>query len=65
MQKSMSKTYGNLSENIPQNHAKTRPKINDKSMKFWNLRFFVFSEEYNVKVVFSHDQGYQNSIEDP
>ena len=52
-------------EKCSQNHAKTRPKINDKSMKFWNLRFLVFSEEYNVKVVFSHDQGYQNSIEDP
>ena len=47
------------------NDAKTRSKIYDKSMKFWNLRFLVFSEEYNVKVVFSHDQGYQNSIEDP
>ena len=47
------------------NDAKTRSKINDKSVNFWNLRFLVFSEEYNVKVVFSHDQGYQNSIEDP
>ena len=45
-----------------QNHAKTRPKINDKSMKFWNLRFLVFCEEYNVKIVFSHDQGSQKSI---
>ena len=45
-----------------QNHAKTRSKINDKSMKCWNLRFLVFSEEYNVKIVFSHDQGSQKSI---
>ena len=45
-----------------QNHAKTRSKINDKSMKCWNLRFLVFSEEYNVKIVFSHDQGSQKSL---
>ena len=47
------------------NDAKTRSKINDKSVKFWNLRFFVFREEYNVKIVFLHDQGYQNSFENP
>ena len=45
------------------NNAKTRSKINDKSVNFWNLRFLVFSEEYNVKIVFLHDQGYQNSFE--
>ena len=44
------------------NDAKTRSKINDKSMKIWNLRFLVFCEEYNVKIVFLHDQGYQKSI---
>ena len=48
-----------------QNDAKTMCEINDKSMNFRNLRFLVFCEEYNVKIVFSHDQGYQNSIEDP
>ena len=45
-----------------QNDAKTTSKINDKSMKFRNLRFLVFCEEYNVKIVFLHDQGYQKSI---
>ena len=45
------------------NDAKTRSKINDKSVKFWNLRFLVFSEEYNVKIVFLHDQGNQNAFE--
>ena len=44
------------------NDAKTRTKIDDKSMKFQNLRFLDFCEEYNVKLVFSHDQGYQKSI---
>ena len=32
-------------------------------MDFRNLRFLVFCEEYNVKIVFLHDQGCQNSIE--
>ena len=45
-----------------QNDAKTRSKIDDKSMKFQNLRFLDFCEEYNVKIVFLHDQGYQKSI---
>ena len=45
-----------------QNHVKTRPKINDNSMNSWKLRFLVFCEEYNVKIVFSHDQGSQKSI---
>ena len=45
-----------------QNDAKTMSNIDDKSMKFRNLRFLVFCEEYNVKIVFLHDQGYQKSI---
>ena len=45
-----------------QNHAKTRPKINNNSRKFWNLRFLVFCEEYNVQIVFLHDQEYQKSM---
>ena len=45
-----------------QNDAKTMSKIHDKSMNFQNLRFLDFCEEYNVKIVFSHDQGYQKSI---
>ena len=45
-----------------QNDAKTRSKIDDKSMNFQNLRFLDFCEEYNVKIVFSHDQGSQKSI---
>ena len=46
-----------------QNDAKTTSKINDKSMKFRNLRFLVFGEEYNVNIVFLHDQGYQKSVQ--
>ena len=45
------------------NDAKTRFKINAKSMKCQNLRFLVFCKDYNVKIVFLHDQGCQNSIE--
>ena len=45
-----------------QKDPKTMSKINDESMKFQNLRFLVFCEEYNVKIVFLHDQGYQESI---
>ena len=52
-------------EKSSQNGAKIIFKIDDKSMKFGNLRFLVFSEEYNVKIVFLHDQGYQNSFENP
>ena len=47
-----------------QNDAKTRSKINDKSRIFRNLRFLFFCEEYNVKLVFSHDQWDQKSIVD-
>ena len=45
-----------------QNDTKTRSKIHDKSMNFQTLRFLDFCEEYNVKLVFSHDQRYQKSI---
>ena len=45
-----------------QNDAKTMSKIDDKSMKCRNLRFLVFREEYNVKIVFLHDQWYQEFI---
>ena len=43
-----------------QNDAKMDAKIIEKSMRFRNLRFLVFCKEYNVKIVFLHDQGYQN-----
>ena len=48
-----------------QNDAKTRSKIYHKSITFQNLRFLDFCEEYNVKIVFSHDRGYQKSFENP
>ena len=41
------------------NDAKMRSQIDDKSMNFRNLRFLDFCEEYNVKIVFLHDQGWQ------
>ena len=37
-------------------------EIDDKSMKIRNLRFLVFCEEYNVKIVFLHDQGCQKCL---
>ena len=49
--------------NCSQHDTKTVSNIDDKSMKFRNLRFLVFCQEYNVKIVFLHDQGCQNSIE--
>ena len=44
------------------NDAKTRSTINSKSTIFQNLRFLVFFERYNVKIVFLHAQGYQKYI---
>ena len=44
-------------------YAEIDVKIDDKSMRFRNLRFLDFCEEYNVKLLFSHDQGHQKSIE--
>ena len=43
-----------------QNDAKMDAKIDEKTVRFRNLRFLVFYREYNVKIVFLHDQGYQN-----
>ena len=48
-----------------QNDAKPMAEIDDKSMNVRNLRFLVFCEGYNVKIVFLHDQGYQKSFENP
>ena len=45
-----------------ENDAKTRCKIDDKSMNFRNLRFLDFCEEYNVKIIFLRDLGHQKSI---
>ena len=47
-----------------QNDAKTMSKIDDKSMKFRKLRFLVFCEEYNVKIVFSHGREHPDSSRD-
>ena len=43
-------------------YAEIDVKIDDKSMRFRNLRFLDFCEEYNVKLLLSHDQGHQKSI---
>ena len=43
-------------------YAEIDVKIDDKSMRFRNLRFLDFCEEYNVKLFFLHDQGDQESI---
>ena len=43
-----------------QNDAKTVSEIDDKSMKIQNLRFLVFREEYNVKIVFYMIRGTRN-----
>ena len=36
--------------------------IDEKTMRFRNLRFLVFYKEYNVKIVFLHDQACRKSI---
>ena len=45
-----------------QNDAKMDAKIDEKTMRFRNLRFLVFYKEYNVKIVFLHDQACRKSI---
>ena len=46
---------------IQKSGAKMGSKINEKASRFWNLRLLDFCREYNVKIVFLHDQGYQKS----
>ena len=48
-----------------QNDAKMDAKIDEKSIRFPNLRFLGFCREYNVKIVFLHDQGCQKSTKNP
>ena len=44
-----------------QNHAKTIPKIDDKSMTFWNLRFLVFfAKSITLKSFFHMIRGTRN-----
>ena len=40
-----------------QNDAKIDAKFCEKSIQFGNLRILGFCKEYNVKIVFLHDQG--------
>ena len=44
-----------------ENGAKMGSKIHEKTSRFRNLRFIGFCREYNVKIVFLHDQGCQKS----
>ena len=48
-----------------QKAPKMDAEIDDKSMWFRNLRFLCFCREYNVKIVFLHEQGYQKSTKNP
>ena len=45
-----------------QNDAKMDAKIDEKTMRFRNLRFLVFYKESNVQIVFLHDQACRKSI---
>ena len=56
-EKVMNKTWKSM-ENEPQND----PGNNEKSMRFRTPRFLVFCQEYNVKIVFSHDPRYPKCI---
>ena len=60
-----SKFHTNIDDEQIKYYAKTRSKIDDKSMNSQNLRFLDFCEEYNVNIVFSHDQGYLKFIKNP
>ena len=40
-----------------QTDAKMDAKMEENSMRFWNLRFLVFCIEYNVQIVFLHANG--------
>ena len=45
-----------------QNDAKMDAKIDEKTMRFRNLRFLDFYKGSNVKIVFLHDQACQKSV---
>ena len=45
----------------PQIYVEICAQIDDKSMRFRNLRFLDFCEEYNVKLLFLHVQGERKS----
>ena len=62
IQKSMLKKVRKLVGKLSENGAKMGSKIDEKASRFRNLRFIGFCREYNVKIVFLHDQGYQKSI---
>ena len=38
--------------------CKVDTEIYEKMLRFRNSEFLVFGREYNVKIVFLHDQGY-------
>ena len=38
--------------------CKVDTEIYEKMLRFRNSQFLVFGREYNVKIVFLHDQGY-------
>ena len=46
-----------------QNDTKTEAEIDEKTMRFPNLRFLCFYREYNVKIVFLHEQRSQKQIQ--
>ena len=58
MQKSMPKKRQKLCQKASKMTAKWLTNRRD----FGTWRFVVFDEGYNVKIVFLHDQGYQESI---
>ena len=60
--KSMPKKYWKLIAKGSQNDAKIDAKIDEKTMRFRNLRFLDFYKEYNVEIVFLHDQACRKSI---
>ena len=44
-----------------QNDANTNAKIDEKTMRFRNLRCLIFYKEYIVQITFLHDQACRKS----
>ena len=61
----MSKKYCKNYAKLPETTSKIDAKNDGKSARFRNPRNLVFCEEYNVKMLFSHDQGCPKYIKNP
>ena len=61
----MPKKYCKKYAKVSKNTSKIDAKNDGKSTRFRNPRNLVFCEGYNVKMLFSHDQGCPKYIKNP